>query len=503
MHLSLAAARIALLFALPVFYAWAQPQQREAPGTTVDFSELTARYKRLEEAHLLQSAPERLRAARPLVGPTRERPRPGQLLRPPRFEPATAKRTALALPGPAAISPDTPRMLSGFPALDDNLTANPPDTHGAVGPNHIMTVLNSEILIQTRDGRPLGRLILEDFFRTHSPVTLAYDPRVVYDPKANRWIFCVLAEPESARNALYVAVSQTPDPSGQWNLFRIGPADGSWLDYPTLALHGPWILLTLNQYALTGGRFQGGALLVFTAQDLYDGRGRFRNYYDIAMGAPVHDPLAEAGKPAALVLAFDDNNDGEGVLRISELRGEPGVEEYTDDVRRLRVPQPWRYAAVEDNLGPQLGTNIKLDLGDDRMLQCVQRNNSIWCVHTIFLPAGNAPVRSAAQWLELARDPAGAYRFVRHGRVEDATGEFHYAYPSIAVNRDNDVLLGYSRFSSKQYVSAHYSYRQAADPAGQFQADALIKQGEAPYRARGQRRNRWGGRLQRRAGGSG
>jgi len=39
----------------------------------------------------------------------------------------------------------------------------------------------------------------------------------------------------------------------------------------------------------------------------------------------------------------------------------------------------------------------------------------------------------------------------------DASGATFYAYPSIAVERDSDVLIGYSRFSASQYASANYS----------------------------------------------
>lgn len=95
------------------------------------------------------------------------------------------------------------------------------------------------------------------------------------------------------------------------------------------------------------------------------------------------------------------------------------------------------------------------------MQNTVYRNGSLWCTHTVFLPAGGPATRSAVQWWQLS--PTGDV--LQHGRIDDPTGSVFYAYPSLAVNKDNDVLIGYSRFSAAEYASAAYSFRAAAPPA--------------------------------------
>lgn len=486
--------RISLRCAIPFFLSCSvslAQQSGEAAPVVLDVQELTERYRRLEEAGLLAAPEPRVRRPRPMLALPKEPPRPGQLVRAPKsFVAGPAPRASLL--ENAAVSPNTPRSLSGFASLDDNLTAIPPDTHGAVGRSHLMTVLNSEVLIQDRQGRRLSRVILEDFWRAHSPVEIAFDPRIAYDPRNDRWVFCVLTEPESSNNALYVGVSQTGDPTGRWNLYRFTPdVTSTWMDFPTMAINGPWVLITVNNYSLTTGRYVRATVFAMTAQDLYQGRGRFRAFADVALSAPVTDVVSTGTRPASLASAYDDDTGGEGVIRISEVRGEVGAETFVQDVVRLRVPQPWRFSAGEVQLGPQLGTNLKLDLGDDRMQQCVFRAGTIWCVHNIFLPTGSSPSRGGVQWLEISSDGNSTYRLTRHGRLEDPTGETMYAYPAIAVNRNNDVLMGYSRFSAQQYASANFSFRAGADPVGQFQTDSVLKQGEGPFRQRG-RTNRWG-----------
>lgn len=68
-----------------------------------------------------------------------------------------------------------------------------------------------------------------------------------------------------------------------------------------------------------------------------------------------------------------------------------------------------------------------------------------------------------------------------------------YAYPSIAVNAHNDALIGYSRFSSTQFASADYAFREHSDALNTMRANRLLKSGEATYfKTFGATRNRWG-----------
>ena len=67
------------------------------------------------------------------------------------------------------------------------------------------------------------------------------------------------------------------------------------------------------------------------------------------------------------------------------------------------------------------------------------------------------------------------------GRIEDPNNIRYYAYPSIAVNRNGDAMVGYSSFSATQYPSASYSFRFGTDPANSMRSEIIYKAGEAPY----------------------
>jgi hypothetical protein len=134
-------------------------------------------------------------------------------------------------------------------------------------------------------------------------------------------------------------------------------------------------------------------------------------------------------------------------------------------------------------------------MGDPRNISCfggieaVYRNGTIWAAHAIFLPP-DAPTRTAIQWWQLAPDGG----VVQRGRLDDASGVLFYGFPSIAVNRAGDMLLGFTSFSEQQFASASYAYRGAGDPPGTLRMERVLKAGEDSYfkDPQGHGGNRWG-----------
>src|SRR6185503_12605831 len=186
-----------------------------------------------------------------------------------------------------------------------------------------------------------------------------------------------------------------------------------------------------------------------------------------------------------LVDEWDGNH---GKLRVSKiLRHSDGTESLVPGVAFPSVPATWSFGGF-DNFAPQSGTTQGIDAGDARMQSCIYRNGSLWCSHTVFLPS-DFPNRCAAQWWQIR--PFG--KVEQFGRIDDSSGVNFYAYPSIGVNANNDVLIGYSRFSASQYASANYAFRYAADSLNSLRADTLLKGGEGIYvKTFGGDENRWG-----------
>ncbi len=113
-------------------------------------------------------------------------------------------------PETAVLAMSSPDLSSSFPALEDNNTAIPPDTQGAVGPAHLMVTPNTQVRIQSRSGSTLHTVSLNAFWADlDNPDT--FDPKVLYDPYGQRWIFIACGDSESPTSSVLIGVSQSDD----------------------------------------------------------------------------------------------------------------------------------------------------------------------------------------------------------------------------------------------------------------------------------------------------
>ena len=396
----------------------------------------------------------------------------------------------------AAGGNTSPPPAISFQALLDNNTVIPPDTHGAVGPNHVMTVLNSQVRIQDRAGIILSTVALDLFWLPVGFVS-AFDPKILYDAAENRWIFVAMADAFTDRSAIMVAVSQTTDPTGNWNFYSVDadPNDRDWADYPSLGFNKDWIVVSANMFGITSSTNYEN-IYVFNKTNLYTGgAGQFTLLKETSgigftmVPAITHDSnlaieyLVEVDSLISQYFFGSVNR-----LRVSTITGPVGAEQLTVGTAFATSAVPWGTSDLFGDFLPQLGSIGGIDAGDARMQNVVYRNGSLWCTHTAFFPAAN-PTHTAAQWWQINTNG----QVQQLGQVEDPLGIVSYAYPSIAVNRFNDVLLGFSRFSPSQYASANYAFRGSGDPTNTMQADYVLKAGEAPYfKTFGGFANRWG-----------
>ncbi len=405
------------------------------------------------------------------------------------FRPSIAKKSPVQ-PGTA------PKVKSSFLGLEDNDRAIPPDTQGAVGPNHLMIALNSQVRIQSRSGDAISTVPLKSFWTNLvENIGNTFDPKIAYDLSANRWLMVTLSDSVSTNSSVLMAVSETGDPAGKWFGFKIR-ADGEgvqWADYPIVGFNKKWIVVTANLYSVAENR-PGLSRIYFLNRNSVYANGSVAlavKSFDDKGGFAIAPAIDYDGTMQTMLLVNvqNGNSNGKGFLRLSTLTGELGAEVYNPGTTFPSVTSTWASSPAAQDFAPQLGSPNRINTGDNRLQNgVVFRNGSLWLSHTVFLPATNA-VRSAIQWWELSS--AGAVQ--QFGRIDDPTAAKFYAYPSMAVNKNNDVLIGYSSFSGTQYASAGYSFRAAIDPPHTLRADTILKAGEAPYfKTHGGTRNRWG-----------
>ncbi len=381
---------------------------------------------------------------------------------------------------------------ANFAGPGDNGTVTPPDTQGTVGPNHLMVTLNNNVTIESRTGTILHTVSIAGFWSSLGNINEAFDPRVLYDPYAGRWIISSGANAAAPSASILIGVSATSDPTGLWYLYKVPLGGESWADYPTLGFNGDWIVVQANIFTVADTSFVASNIYAFNKADLYaGGAGQYTEFQD-PTGYTDYPAVTHDNALATEYLVRNWNGPA-GTLRVSTITGAVGSEVLTTGVAFPAVATGWQDYVGITNFAPQLGSTSGIDTDDSRIGNCVYRNGFLWGAQTAYLPRSGAATRSAAQWWQINTASGSLGVVQQFGRRDDALAQFDYAYPTLDVNADNDMMLGYSRFGASQYASANYSIRMHNDPPNTLEADTVFKAGEAPYyKDFGTGDNRWG-----------
>ncbi len=407
---------------------------------------------------------------------------------------------SLPSPGTTELDP-TPALRTNFLATGDLNFVVPPDTQGAAGTNYLFVMLNTEYRIQDFNGQTLAGGRLTNFW---SPIwsfnDLLTDPRIIYDPIRHRWIAVVIAQPQTAFSFLLVAVSRTSDPFGTWDFggYRADSSGVLWADYPSVGYNRNWFVVAVNMFTVSGNALSRSQFYVLNRTNLYAGNfndGRILTFANDASGVAGFEIPAVTldDTQTNLFLLQSVRTNSNTRLRLFSITGAIGSETLSTNLGYFVVStnNAWDFQPPNRiDFARQAGITNRINVGDARLQNVVYRNGSLWCTHTVFLPAGGSPTRSSIQWWQI--NPAGNL-IVQRGRVDDSSGVTFLAYPSLAVNRFNDVMLGYSLFSSNVYASAAYNFHAFSDPSDAMRGSASYRAGDGPYlKTFSGTQNRWG-----------
>ena len=398
--------------------------------------------------------------------------------------------TKVSAPTKRISSPIADTTFSGL--MDDG-TSIPPDVNGAAGPSHLMQTLNTDVRISDREGNELYTTTLSAWWAPIPGPGSTFDPKIVYDPYSNRWIMITPSGSDATSSQMYIGVSTTDDPLDDWNFYAIDtdPDHILWFDYPNLGFNKKWITIG---GIMRNSSFEAVEFVVYAMDKMAAYAGDETpvfSRFTTTIGSAIvpsftYDSLSE---DMYLISTGDGNDGGYGYVNLFKLSGD--VDDPLFELKgSIGVPEPcenWSYENHGDPL-PQAGSSQKLNSVDARMHTMIYRNDKLWAVHHIYLPADN-PLRCAIQWWEL--DTAGV--ILERGRIEDTTNLTSFAFPSIAVNAHEDIFIGHGVFSPDAYASAGYSFKDHMDDSGSMRDYYLYKDGQAPYyKTFGGDRNRWG-----------
>ncbi len=395
----------------------------------------------------------------------------------------------------SAVDSAPPPLSTFFAGLGDTNTASPPDTHGAVGSNYLMETLSTQVRVQTQTGAvAFGPVSLNAFWSAGSGPNPnnsgATDPRVVYDPFANRWVVVSCDESGSANSRLLVGVSKSPIPDlvpSNWfrDAIDVDPGSTLWAREATVGFSNQWVVVQVNIYRISDNLFDRSHIYVFDKSQMYS--GNLLTSYNVLNldGATYRSTQVPAttydiGVNDVYLLQMWDAAAGQlRLYRITGAVSSPSIVWVGDPTQGAWIGSPGDIEFAPQLQGPPgcqycPSPPCRIRIDDSRIQNVVYRNGKVWTTHTVVLPSPN---RSSVQWWQIRTDATIA----QHGLVDDPFGQRYFAFPSIAVNKNDDVLLGYSRFEGDEYAGASYSFRTAIDPPDTMQSEGPLKDGDGCY----------------------
>lgn len=423
--------------------------------------------------------------------------------------------------------------VRGFEAFSlRGIFTTPPDTMGAAGPEHVMTMLNAAVRIQTKEGGDLGTVTLETFFSPATDSDDLFDPRLVYDSLAGRWIATADAERMSPSSQVVFAISATSDPTGSWSFYSfIADPDGLlWADFPGFGVNSTWIAITNNMFPNAGGLLQGSKMWVIDKATALAGGPITVTVFPLGFDLVFIRGLAlqpavtfDADEPTLYIV--DISNfvvSGFPLARLSQITGTGPAPVWSvvpspNGAGVFFVPFPYDPVPFQTLGAEQLGVPSTCDGGasdgqpclyiadcpgggcrrittaDARVLSLsVFRNGHLWYVNHGGLPAVGVPDRLAVFWNQLDPDKlATDSPVVQFGALDGGPGVYHF-FPSIAVNKNDDVCIGFSRSDADSFIDAVETTRLGSDPPGTTRPIGVIKAGEDSYEVVISSGNRWG-----------
>lgn len=374
---------------------------------------------------------------------------------------------------------DAPIIAEGFQA--NRTSGQPADNDMAISNEGIViSVTNSYIyMYDTEADTFMTEIGLLDFASPLGITPHMYDPKVEYDPKADKFIMVWLSGNEADSSSIIVAFSETKDPMGDWNLYSLpgNELDGAtWTDYPMIALTDDELILTgnaliddtINTSDSWKYLFKESIVWQVGKAEGYAGQplsyryysGIYHNNRPIRNLCPVKGGSTTKGPDFYLLSNrnFDLTNDTIFIVHIDGLHDAPSTTlqvslNFTD------IP----YGVAPDAIQPtfnSFGTMIGLQTNDSRVLGAYQEDGTIHFVqNTVLTDSAQCGVLHGTINLFDASDVIESYIIGDYNR--------HFAYPNISYtgkyDYDDELLITFLHTSEDTFPGISAVWYSSAD----------------------------------------
>ena len=452
----------------------------------------------------------------------------------------------------APAAANMPAVLASFEGMNIDQACGsclPPDTDGAVGPNHYVQMVNSDLAVfnKTTGAMISGPTPINHLWSSgECAVNNDGDPIVIYDQLADRWLISQFIASAAPSYAQCIAISTSPDPTGTYYAYEFDQSTTVFHDYPKMAVWPDAYYMTSNEFPSSQETNSGAGEFAFERPKMLLGQPARFIWFDSSnlaigaayvpggqnptnldgktpppVGAPNYivevDALPSTPDPtntsAVLVMwkfHVDWNNPANSTLGTgSGVPSPAGGGLYTAAAGHpdFQVPIANFIAAqcvygqgpncVPEKIVAGLNAATLDTLGDRTMFRVTYRNfgdHESMVVHHTVVTAADAPngaTRTGLRWYEvrnLSTTPT-IYQQSTFAPLDPANPLWRWM-GSAAMDHMGDIAIGYSASGPSYYPSIHYAGRLATDPLND------LTQGEnvmfAGLGIQGFPLNRWG-----------
>ncbi len=398
-------------------------------------------------------------------------------------------------------NPEVLNPLAITPTVGRNFLGN--EMFGGTPTDNTMAISNGGIIVsadnatmEVYDGEAQNPYLFtltghSDFFSFLSPTPTAniYDPKVIYDSGADRFIYMILHGSSSQQSELFICFSKTNNPAtGSWWVYRIQANQahpGSWFDYPSIGISNNELYISGNMFT-DAGQSSGNIVFQIEKNACYNGQNINYQYWS--------NVQHENERAFTMVpLSFgQQGNYGPGVYLVANETSEPSDRIFLFDITNdmsssNETMNTYAVSTTAFDVGgnaAQSGSSVLLDVGDNRIQNGFYLNGNIHMVFTSDIGQGWNRInynRINLNSLSVSRSTYGL------------VGSYDYCYPAVASSgssvTDQSVIIAFLR--SGQDIFPEFRAVNC-DHSMQWSSSVRVKEGLDDVNIGGQSPDRWG-----------
>lgn len=387
-------------------------------------------------------------------------------------------------------SAETPTIFRSFNGYND-YQYTPPDNSIAISNDgYVISAMNCNYRIFKPDGTLVKYSSFYDLFKTQYPGLSGplFDPRVIYDPVADRFIIVTLYQHLADSSKIMVMFSKTSNPADGWNLYALkGDVlnKSEWTDYPNIGISDRELFITGNLFD-NSQNYREPMVLQINKDDGYTGNAlnyqTWSGIKDASAGyaftlVPVSNGVS--GTYGSAMYFVSNLMSGGNKVNLYQLTGPMGTPNL--QMTRTSVTIPFSY--YSNYTSTQKGSTDYLNAGDCRIKQAFMMDGVI---HYVFAMA-NENNYGAVAYCRLNTITKGVeYRVLGENL-------FNYSYPSIASMSTDDkgqsAMICFERAGSGIYPDVDIAY---CDDNMNISNSVVIQNGASAVNITSDHSERWG-----------